>query len=134
MSALGSFLINEGFYSWRITNIDPIGRADRNRDLLLDREEIMKLLSFIKEMRYNPDVEMEVTYGCSHFLSYDFEREVRDFYFQCGAGLLVSSVMANGNIGACLDIERRQDLIQGNADKDDFLTVWKERFKSVRTP
>ncbi len=83
-------------------------------------------------MRFDPGIEMEVTYGCSHFLSYTFEREVRDFYFQCGAGLMVGSVMANGNIGACLDIERRKDLIQGNAYEDDFLTVWKERFAPFR--
>ena len=132
LPALGRFLADEGFYSWRITNIDPIGRADKNRDLLLDRDEMIKLLAFIREMRYSPDIEMEVTYGCSHFLSYDFEREVRDFYFQCGAGLLVGSVMANGDIGACLDIERRKELIQGNACTDDFLTVWKERFKPFR--
>ena len=132
LKALGLFLQAEGFYSWRITNMDPIGRAQENTELLLDRNELFRLLEMIREMRYDPVNEMEVTYGCSHFLTYQYEREVRDFYFQCIAGIQVGSVMANGDIGACLDIERRPDLIQGNIYKDDFMTVWENRFEAFR--
>ena len=112
--------------------MDPIGRAQENTELLLDRNELFRLLEMIREMRYDPVNEMEVTYGCSHFLTYQYEREVRDFYFQCIAGIQVGSVMANGDIGACLDIERRPDLIQGNIYKDDFMTVWENRFEAFR--
>ena len=125
-------LTEEGFESWRITNMDPIGRAEPNSHLLLSQEELVGLLQFIRQKRLDPDLQMEVTYGCSHFLTYEFEREVRDFYFQCGAGTLVASVMASGDIGACLDIERRRDLVQGNIERDDFITVWKERFEVFR--
>ena len=41
--------------------------------------------------------------------------------------------MVDGNIGACLDIERRQDLVQGNIYKDDFIDVWENRFQGFRT-
>ena len=44
----------------------------------------------------------------------------------------MGSVMANGNIGACLDIERRADLVQGNAYTDDFVEVWENRFEGFR--
>ena len=115
--------MKEDFYSWRITNIDPIGRAIDHRELMLDNDEMATLHNFVRDMRFSPDIDMEITYSCSHFLTYEYEREVRDFYFQCGAGLMVGSVMANGDIGACLDIERRRDLIQGNIDQDDFMTV-----------
>ena len=132
LQCLAEVLVKEDFYSWRITNIDPIGRAIDHRELMLDNDEMATLLNFIRDMRFSPDIDMEVTYGCSHFLTYEYEREVRDFYFQCGAGLMVGSVMANGDIGACLDIERRRDLIQGNIDQDDFMTVWNERFEAFR--
>ena len=132
LPALGEYLQSKEIYSWRITNIDPIGRAQLNSNLLLSKDEILDLLSFIRNLRYSQEVDMEVTYGCSHFLTYDFEREVRDFYFQCGAGILVGSVMANGDIGACLDIERRSNLIQGNIYKDDFMTIWNNRFEIFR--
>ena len=129
---LYSLLKNEEFYSWRLTNIDPIGRANDNQELLLDFEEMEYLLNYIREKRYDNKNNMDVTFGCSHYVTTSYEREVRDFYFQCGAGTLVGSVMANGNIGACLDIERREELIQGNIYENEFLDVWNNRFQIFR--
>lgn len=63
---------------------------------------------------------------------YHIEKMIDPFYFQCGAGLFIASIMANGDIGACLDIERRRDLIQGNIFKDDFVDVWENRFAVFR--
>jgi radical SAM protein with 4Fe4S-binding SPASM domain len=77
---------------------------------------------------------MPVTYGCSHFLGLDLERELRGWYFFCGAGIHVASIMCNGDIGACLDIERRPETIQGNIFRDSFTDVWKNRFKIFRRP
>lgn len=126
------FFKSDGFYSWRVVNIEPIGRANDNSNLILNAKEIEHLLNFIREKRFDNDNEMDVTYGCSHFLTYDYEREVRDYYFQCAAGTQVASIMANGDIGACLDIERRPELIQGNAYRDDFIDVWENRFSQFR--
>ena len=126
------FFRNDGFYSWRLVNIEPIGRANDNKELLLDAKDMTRLLNFIREKRFDNTNDMDVTYGCSHFLTYDYERDVRDFYFQCGAGTQIASIMANGDIGACLDIERRDDLIQGNVHIDDFIDVWENRFHEFR--
>ena len=126
------FLSELGIYSWRIVNMEPIGRALDHPELLLGSHETRMLLSFIRQKRYDLENEMEVTFGCSHFLSYEFEREVRDYYFQCGAGIQAASILANGDIVACLDVERREDLIQGNAYTDDFASVWKTRFQPFR--
>lgn len=132
LEELYSFLREDGCYSWRLTNVDPIGRAWGNEDLILDAEELDRLLALIRRYRYDPENEMEVTYGCSHFLGFEYENEVRDFYFQCGAGLLTASIMANGDIGACLDIERRPELIQGNIRRDSFPDVWENRYQAFR--
>jgi radical SAM protein with 4Fe4S-binding SPASM domain len=40
--------------------------------------------------------------------------------------------MANGDIGACLDIERRPETIQGNIRHDRLLDVWQNRFELFR--
>ena len=126
------FFRSDGFYSWRVVNIEPIGRANSNSELILEQAEMKYLLDFIRQKRFDNDNEMDVTYGCSHFLTYDYEREVRDFYFQCAAGTQVASIMANGGIAACLDIERMPELIQGNAYTDDFVDVWENRFNVFR--
>lgn len=75
---------------------------------------------------------MDVCFGCSHYLSYEYEREVRNNYFICGSGIYVGSILCNGDIYSCLDIERRQELIQGNIATDRFSKVWFEKFKEFR--
>lgn len=115
--------------SWRIINIEPIGRAKTHPELLLDREDYKRLFTFIRSKRSEG---LPVMYGCSHYLGADFEREVRDWYFLCNAGIYTASVMANGDIGACLDIERRDELIQGNILTDDFKEVWEKKFQMYR--
>ena len=127
-----NFAIENDIYSWRLTNVDPIGRALDARNMLLNYGELIRLFDYIKEKRFDKNNSMEVTYGCSHFVSFDYERMIRKFYFQCGAGTKSASIMVNGDIGACLDIERRKDLVQGNAYKDDFIDAWENRFKIFR--
>ena len=111
-----------GITSWRPINVEPIGRACESSDLLLTADQFRQLLSYISEKRFDPDNPMEVTFGCSQ----------RDHYFLCGAGILTASVRSNGDICACLDIENRPELVQGNIHKDDFMEVWLNRFEVFR--
>lgn len=127
-----AMLLGLDIYSWRLINVDPIGRAAMNERMLLTPNQLRGLYEFIRSRRFDPDNNMEVTYSCSHYVTMEYENEIRNYYFQCGAGTMVGSVMANGDIGACLDIERRPDLIQGNIYRDDFVDVWENQFKAFR--
>ena len=115
--------------SWRIINMDPIGRARLHPELLLTKEDYVYMIEFIRTMRIAGE---PVTYGCSHYVGLEYEREVRDWYFLCTAGTYIASIMANGDITACLDIERRPEFIQGNILKDRFSEVWKNKFQIFR--
>ena len=119
-----------GVRSWRVINIEPIGRARENEELMLSKDEYKRMFDFIREHRF--DDKMEVTYGCSHYLGVDMEREVRKWYFLCNAGVYTASIMYNGDIGACLDIERRPELVQGNIRKDNLKEVWENKFEVFR--
>ena len=120
-----------GIRSWRVINIEPIGRAKDNPELMLTADEYKYVLDFIRTHRF--ESPMEVTYGCSHFLPIEYEREVRKWYFLCNAGVYTASIMYNGNIGACLDIERRPELVEGNIRRDSFQDVWEKGFKIYRS-
>ena len=115
--------------SWRVVNIEPMGRAKQHPELLLTKEDYITMFDFIRSKRIAGE---PVCYGCSHYLGMEYEREVRDWYFLCTAGIYTASIMANGDITACLDIERRPEMIQGNILKDSFKDVWENRFEFFR--
>ena len=129
LEALYEVLLGIDIDSWRLAAIEPIGRALRHPELLLTAEDHVRLLDFIKARRME---QMPVTYGCCHYLGTEYEREVRDWFFMCQAGLTVASVMSNGDIATCLNIPRNPRTIQGSIYRDDFTEVWKNRFELFR--
>lgn len=118
--------------SWRLVNYEPIGRALEHPELALDKEDYIFLLDYIRALSSSKQCKMEVVFGCSHYLTLKYEREVRDYYFICGSGIYVASILSNGDIYSCLDIERRPELVQGNIRQDDFVDVWENRFQVFR--
>ncbi|MBQ4424903.1 MAG: radical SAM protein [Lachnospiraceae bacterium] len=120
-----------GVRSWRVINIEPIGRAKEQPELLLDAEEYKKLFDFIREKRFAG--KMEVCYGCSHFLGAETEREVRPWYFLCNAGVYTASLCYNGDFVSCLDLPRLPKLVEGNVRKDRFKDVWEKKYRIYRT-
>lgn len=115
--------------SWRVIGIEPMGRALQHSELLLTDEDQKYLFDFIRSRRME---DMPVTYGCSHFLGYTYEREVRERYFLCNTGIYTASICCNGDIVGCLDIERRPEFVQGNILRDRFRDVWNNRFECFR--
>ena len=67
--------------SWRVIGLEPIGRALLRPELMLTPDDQRRLFSFIYEKRCE---QMPVAYGCSHFVGFDYEHEVRDWYFLPG--------------------------------------------------
>jgi len=115
--------------SWRVINLEPIGRALLRPELMLTPHDYRVLFEFIREKRR---AGYPLEYGCSHYLGLDFEAEVRDWYWLCSAGVYTASIMSNGDIGACLDIERRPESIQGSIRRDRLRDVWDARFELFR--
>jgi radical SAM enzyme (rSAM/lipoprotein system) len=127
LNSLKEFLIKEGISSWRIFTVFPIGRAAENPELQLNSTEFKGLFDFIKETRRENKINLN--YGCEGFLG-NYEREVRDNFFVCRAGINVASVLADGSISACPNL--RENFIQGNIYKDNFAEVWQNRYQVFR--
>lgn len=117
-------------HSWRVINVDPIGRAQINKNILLNNEQLRKLLLFIKEKRAKSKID--ITYGCAGFLGLEFEGEVRSNYFYCNTGINTASILYNGDIYVCPNVPRIKELIQGNVRYDRFADVWKSKFLYFR--
>jgi radical SAM protein with 4Fe4S-binding SPASM domain len=119
-----------GINSWRVTNIDPIGRAEENSELLLSGKELKALLDFIKEKKAISPID--IMYECGGFLGENYEGEVRNSFFMCQTGITVGSILSNGDIFVCPNVPRLKRLIQGNVRKDRFSEVWNNKFEYFR--
>ncbi|MDR2078464.1 MAG: SPASM domain-containing protein, partial [Treponema sp.] len=72
---------------------------------------------------------INVTFGCESWVG-EYEKKIRDSYFFCRAGINIASVLIDGSISACPNINR--SFVQGNIYRDSFLDVWNNRFEIMR--
>lgn len=125
--ALYEILRSKGLDSIRVSMMDPIGRALDNADLLLTREELLWFTRFINRINADPK-KTPIIWGCPHFLG----EQLKNRKFFCFAGIYTASILANGDIFVCPNVEHRPEFIQGNILKDSFSEVWKNGFQVFR--
>lgn len=131
LEELYRFLKTLGIHSWKLTGVEPIGIAGQDPELFLSGPQYRQLLDFILEKRGLS--EMEVSFGCSHFLPEEYAQKVRSVRFHCGCGIFIASISAKGEILGCLDVDERALTAQGNIHTDRFWDVWENRFQIFRT-
>jgi radical SAM enzyme (rSAM/lipoprotein system) len=124
---LKELLIQIGVKEWRIFTIFPIGRATEHKELQLLPEDFKKLFDFIAHTRREGRIKLN--YGCEGFLG-NYEREVRDNFFICRAGINIASILADGSISACPNL--RENFIQGNIYRDNFKEIWENKYAIYR--
>jgi radical SAM protein with 4Fe4S-binding SPASM domain len=119
-----------GVGEWRLLMLDPIGRMQdpANRELLLDGEELGRLLDFVAAKRRSAG--MPVTFEESGFLGLKYEGAVRSYCFHCPAGINIAGLLHDGAISACPSLDRR--MVEGDAGKERFSEVWNGRFVRYR--
>ncbi len=127
LTQIRNFLIKRGVKSWRLFTITPIGRAVNNHDLILSDNQFVELMDFIAESRKNKTIN--VKFSCEGFVG-RYELKVRDSYFFCRAGINIGSILIDGSISACPNIDR--SFIQGNIYRDNLYETWQMEFKPFR--
>lgn len=127
LTELKKYLIGLGVKKWRIFTICPIGRAKENPQLNISDEQFFEIMEFIKAAR--KENKIHTSYGCEGYLG-AFEAEARDGFYFCRAGVNIASVLSDGSICACPNIDHR--FIQGSIYSDDFLDVWENKFQTMR--
>ncbi len=115
---------------WRIFTIIPIGRALQHPELHLTDAQFVQLMDFIAEKRVSRPTPMNVTFSCEGYLG-PYESRVRQTPYFCRAGINIASVLIDGTICACPNIDR-QRFSQGNIYTDNLWEVWNTRFEAFR--
>ena len=129
-------LVSLGVRQWRIFTVIPIGRAKDDPDMQLSDAEFVRLMEFIQTKReLAADVKtgrrpMNVTFSCEGYLG-DYELKVRRNPFFCRAGITLASVLIDGRICGCPNIDR-DAFTQGNIYQDSLWEVWQNRFQPFR--
>jgi len=121
-----------GVRQWRLFTIIPIGRAAKDPELHLTNDETVRLMDFIAEKRKmaKESGSMDVTFSCEGYLG-KYEEKVRPVRFFCHAGINIASVLIDGRICACPNIDR-DAFSQGNIYHDNLYEVWENKFQPFR--
>lgn len=122
-------LKNIGIQKWRIISIFPKGRAENDYELILNKSLLLKLFDFIKTKRQNNN-ELHVSYSEEGYLGCNWEHEVRDELFYCGAGINVAGLLCEGSYSACPSLSR--NWIQGHVNEISFVQAWETRYENMR--
>jgi len=121
------YLIRKGVKAWRLFTIAPIGRAVTNKELMLKPGQLKLLLDFIAGKR--SEKVMDMKFSCEGYVGH-YENLVRDGFFFCRAGINIGSVLIDGSISACPNIDR--SFSQGNIYHDNFFHIWQTGFQDFR--
>ena len=127
LPVLKRILNDHGVKAWRLFTIAPIGRARYNQELKLNPGQVHKLMEFIVNSR--GQAGMDVKFSCEAWTG-KYEKQVRDSFFFCRAGINIASVLADGSISACPNINRH--FIQGNIYRDSLPEIWEKKFEVMR--
>ena len=121
------YLEAQGVKAWRLFTIIPIGRAASNPELNLSDSAFRQMMDFITERRKTGP--LDIKFSCEGYVG-EYETRVRDTPFFCRAGINIGSILIDGSISACPNIDR--SFIQGNIYKDNFYHVWQNQFTPFR--
>ncbi|MCK4879896.1 MAG: TIGR04133 family radical SAM/SPASM protein [Bacteroidales bacterium] len=127
LPAIYNYLNAKGVKAWRLFTIIPIGRAKENPELNLTDREFKEMLDFIVERRKESGID--VKFSCEGYVG-EYESKVRDIPFFCRAGINIGSILIDGSISACPNIDR--SFIQGNIYSDNFYHIWQTKFTPFR--
>lgn len=127
LPAIYDYLHSKGVKAWRLFTIIPIGRAKAYPDLNLSDGEFKEMLDFISKCRGKGG--MDVKFSCEGYVG-AYESKVRDTPFFCRAGINIGSILIDGSISACPNIDH--SFVQGNIYSDNFYQVWQTRFTPFR--
>ena len=136
LDALHDRLQSLGVRQWRIFTIIPIGRAKDDPDMHLTDAEFKRLMDFIQAKREAAAAvkegphSMNVTFSCEGYLG-RYEWKVRQSPFFCRAGINIASVLIDGRICGCPNIDRDR-FSQGNIYHDSLWEIWQTRFQPFR--
>ena len=122
---------------FRVMTIDPLGRADLNKEYLLSPNQTKRVISFLQREyaknchKYSDQKETMVELGCGGWLGQEVEGTVRPFIFHCVAGINNLGILYDGKLAACSNIPREFGF-EGDLKTDRIKDIWVNKYQRHR--
>ena len=132
IDTLGTFvenLIEIGIPAVRFVPIFLRGRASRNTHLILDKKDYLTLLNFVTDIR-KAEQRIKINLGEEGYWGPEWECQVRDYFHYCGSGIIIGSILYNGDVTGCPSVSRK--FIEGNVKQAPFVDIWENGFIRYR--
>ena len=128
LNDIANLLLSQGVKRWRLFSIIAKGRASKNKNLILNSSQWKEMIEWIIDNRKRlKKMGLLLDFSCEGYFDQKIDNAIRDNSYFCRAGINIASVLCDGFIGACPNITR--NLIQGHILKDDFKTVWENKYQ-----
>ncbi len=121
---------------FRVMTIDPLGRANSNKDYLLSPNQTKEVMLFLSKEyvnnceNYHDSKTTMVELGCGGWLG-ELEGLVRPFLFHCVAGINNMGILYDGKLAACSNIPRELGF-EGDVRKDRIKDAWENQYQKYR--
>jgi radical SAM protein with 4Fe4S-binding SPASM domain len=113
----------------RLTPIFSHGRASQHADLILDKDDYLYLLRFVATQR-KEQTDIRINFSEEGYWGPQWEGRIRDSLHYCGAGILVGSILYNGDVIGCPSMSR--SFVEGNVNDIPFVELWQRGFSLYR--
>lgn len=113
----------------RFTPIFSHGRATRHSELILDKRDYRHLLRFIAAQR-EKHTDMRINLSEEGYWGPEWEGRVRDNLHYCGSGIIVGTILHNGDVIGCPSMSRA--FVEGNIRDAPFIDLWQRGFSRYR--
>lgn len=118
-----------GIPAIRFTPVFSRGRAGINSELMLDSDDYLTLLNFIKRMKETQSA-VRVNLTEEGYWGPEWECLVRDDFHYCGSGIMNGTILHDGGVIGCPSVSRK--FIEGNIRDNNFVDIWQNRFTRYR--
>ena len=113
----------------RFTPICSHGRATCHTDLLLDKSDYLRLLEFVAVEREKRD-DIRISMSEEGYWGPQWEGRVRDNLHYCGSGIVIGTILYNGDVIGCPSMSR--SFVEGNIRDASFVDLWQRGFSRYR--
>lgn len=128
LESMKEVFIEKGVVSWQLQFGLPMGNLHTNSELVIDAEQIDKIIDFAYENKENKDIRISLA-DCIGYYNVK-EIEVRKsihggkgIWCGCNAGKSAFGILCNGDILGCTSI-RNKEFIEGNIKEKSIIDIW----------